>query len=94
MKRVKTQKWDVNVTNEIFEIKIASTNLRNIITNWDKVVKYVDLYKNGNTDYPSVILEKYKDTEHFEIIDGAHRIKALDFLGLKNVKANLVINHN
>lgn len=94
MKRIQVQKWDVNVEEATIDISIDRTNLGNMETNWDKVKKYVDLYKAGNTDYPAVIVERYEDTDFFEIIDGAHRIKALNFLGIKTVKSHLVVSHN
>jgi len=92
--RIQVQGWDVEASNEVVVINIANTNLRNMDTKWSKVEKYIELYKTGNTDYPAVIVERYKETNHFEIIDGAHRIKALNFLGVETVNARLVIQHN
>lgn len=93
MKTIKVQGWHVEVSNNIVEIEIENTNLRNMDTSWNKVKQYVDLLRAENFNYPPVILERYKDTEHYEIIDGAHRIKSLREAGINTVRAYLVLKH-
>lgn len=92
---IKVQGWDVNCTEFFQEIEIQKTNIRNMSTDGKKVSEYMDLFKSGSDKYPFVILEENaKYPGFFNIIDGAHRIKALQMIGSTTVKAILVINHN
>lgn len=92
---VKVQGWDVQVSDCMQVIEIAKTNIRNMDVNSSKVVKYAEMLMANPNKYPFVIVEEDKKYPGFyNIIDGAHRIKALLFNEIKTVNALFVVKHN
>lgn len=95
METVTVQGWDLIIDDVVLDILISDTNIANMDTSGSKVVKYMELIENGYTDYPPVYLKLSNDKNrvepYYEIIDGAHRIKALKLTGSTTVKTKLVL---
>lgn len=53
---------------------------------YDVVDEYIEMYENGKTDYPPIVLD-----DNNYIIDGTHRINALIEMGIKTIKALVAI---
>jgi ParB-like chromosome segregation protein Spo0J len=67
---------------ELTEIAMATLNTNEFPTNQSLVNDYIEKTKN-NPDYPPIVF----DPELNSIIDGMHRIKALESLGYDSVRA-------
>lgn len=74
---------------KLMEIDIDKIN----IDEWDLDVDYLKDYKNKfkeNSNYPPIVLDSdtsYSYKNKYTIIDGTHRVNALDRYGIKIVKA-------
>lgn len=74
---------------KLLEIDIDKIN----IDEWELDNDYMKDYKNKfkeTGDYPPIILDgdtKYSYKNKYTIIDGTHRVNALDRLGIKKIKA-------
>ena len=74
---------------KLMEIDIDKIN----IDEWDLDIDYLKDYKNKfkeNSNYPPIVLDSdisYSYKNKYTIIDGTHRVNALDRSGIKTVKA-------
>jgi len=74
---------------EEYELKIISISeidIDEFSLDTSKMKDYIKEYKNSN-NYPPIVLN-----DEYGIIDGTHRVNALERLGLKEVKAWVGIN--
>ncbi len=66
---------------ELQLVPIDKINIDEFSIDTSKMREYIEEYKKSN-DYPPIVLN-----DEFGIIDGTHRVNALERLGLKEVKA-------
>jgi len=92
---VEVQGWKVQVTEYFQEVDIAKTNTENLIVDFEKAQEYQQWMKKNPGNYPYIILEEDETAmvEYYKIIDGAHRIKALQLNNEQKVNAVFVIKH-
>ena len=91
--RINRQKWDCNVSKKVVSIPIWKLNHKRFLTKWAKVQQYATMYTATET-YPPIVVEDLDSDGFANIVDGAHRVKALMQMGVENVNAVVVINHN
>jgi hypothetical protein len=66
---------------ELQLVPIDKINIDEFSLDTSKMREYIEEYKKSN-DYPPIVLN-----DEYVIIDGTHRVNALERLGLKEVKA-------
>ena len=66
---------------ELQLVPIDKINIDEFSIDTSKMREYIEEYKKSN-DYPPIVLN-----DEYVIIDGTHRVNALERLGLKEVKA-------
>ena len=71
---------------ELKTIPISEIDIDEFSLDTSKMKDYIKEYKNSN-NYPPIVLN-----DEYGIIDGTHRVNALERIGLKEVKAWVGIN--
>jgi hypothetical protein len=74
---------------ELKEVSIKDINIDEYYLDDDYMQDYINKFKDAN-DYPPIVLDgdtKWSYKNNYTIIDGTHRVNALDKLKVKKVKA-------